>query len=653
MLSHFRVFKRQKYLTPFFIACLAGTLYGCSSDDETMGTEPAPEPMTELVPDPETVETTPEQPVVGEPLPNPPLTQGPTAADEPVPFDPIFHTVTDFALVRDTGPRVTSVIAPDLTEADFAAGLPAPVLSVPNSVDTSTNGAPFFEGLANVRIEAGQLLELRYVPRDPEGELPGMFPSERPPGATFDDNFDGTKSLNWQTYQADIGITEFVVTAVDPLVPEYRSAQKVLIAVDPPSDPASVPNIAPSILPIAEYTVRAGDVVSIFLIGTDRNGTTPTMELVDPPANAFLTPDERSPDWRILQATPQEAGTITIDIFTRDAADPNVTGLDQIVLNVLEPAVFERSGSRLNALAASSNITFGSAISPVFYMQADGGIYESIAASEFSVMTPESSMKWILINPLPGRYEFADMDNLVNFAKFNNMKVRGHPLVWYTTLPQWVEETEVEDRRGHMLEFITRIMERYRDDIDYWDVVNEPMAEDGGMRDSLWLEAMGEEYIDIAFRQARALDPSAVLVLNEFDIGFAGPKFDGLSRLLDRLEERDVPVDAVGFQLHVSSSFDQFDELTANMASIAARGLDIHVTELDVAIVNDDSNQTQANVYKGIVEVCLAQPRCNVLQTWGFTDRYSFLAPKTPLYFDRNLIAKPAYQALQEALGGG
>jgi len=390
----------------------------------------------------------------------------------------------------------------------------------------------------------------------------------------------------------------------------------VLIAVDPPSDPASVPNIAPSILPIAEYTVRAGDVVSIFLIGTDRNGTTPTMELVDPPANAFLTPDERSPDWRILQATPQEAGTITIDIFTRDAADPNVTGLDQIVLNVLEPAVFERSGSRLNALAASSNITFGSAISPVFYMQADGGIYESIAASEFSVMTPESSMKWILINPLPGRYEFADMDNLVNFAKFNNMKVRGHPLVWYTTLPQWVEETEVEDRRGHMLEFITRIMERYRDDIDYWDVVNEPMAEDGGMRDSLWLEAMGEEYIDIAFRQARALDPSAVLVLNEFDIGFAGPKFDGLSRLL-------------------------------------ARGLDIHVTELDVAIVNDDSNQTQANVYKGIVEVCLAQPRCNVLQTWGFTDRYSFLAPKTPLYFDRNLVAKPAYQALQEALGGG
>jgi len=211
MLSHFRVFKRQKYLTPFFIACLAGTLYGCSSDDETMGTEPAPEPMTELVPDPETVETTPEQPVVGEPLPNPPLTQGPTAADEPVPFDPIFHTVTDFALVRDTGPRVTSVIAPDLTEADFAAGLPAPVLSVPNSVDTSTNGAPFFEGLANVRIEAGQLLELRYVPRDPEGELPGMFPSERPPGATFDDNFDGTKSLNWQTYQADIGITELLI----------------------------------------------------------------------------------------------------------------------------------------------------------------------------------------------------------------------------------------------------------------------------------------------------------------------------------------------------------------------------------------------------------------------------------------------------------
>lgn len=586
------------------------------------------------------------------PLPNPPLTAGPTAADEPVPFDAVFHTVTGYPLVRDTGPRIENELAPDLTEADFAAGLPDAVVTVPSSVDPTTNGAPFFEGLDNVRVEAGQLLELQYIPRDPDGGLPGMFPQQLPTGATFDDNFDGTKTLRWQTYQADVGINEFVVVAVDPEVGDYRSSQAVLIAVDPPSDPASVPNIAPSIEEIATYTVRAGDPVSIFIIGTDRNGTEPDIELVDPPAGAILTPDPRTPEWRILQVIPDTPGTLVIDVLTRDAEDAALTGLDQITLQVLSPADFERSGLRLKDAAAGSGVSYGSAISPVFYMQADGGIYESIAASEFAVLTPESSMKWEAINPLPGRFEFADMDNLISFARVNDMQVRGHPLVWHRSLPEWVEQTNATDREIHMREYITRVMGRYSDAVTYWDVVNEPMADNGSMRTSLWFNAMGERYIDVAFAQARALDPTATLVLNEFDIGFAGAKMDGLLGLLDRLIEREAPVDAVGFQLHVFSSFDQYEELAANMAAVAERGLDIHITELDVAIVDGGNEQTQATVYQRIVETCLAQPRCTVIQSWGFTDRYSFRTLQTPLYFDRNYAVKPAYQALQNALGG-
>jgi len=591
--------------------------------------------------------------VVLAPLPDPSLTEGPSSDDEPVLFDAVFHTVTDYPLVRDTGPRIEADAVSVLKDADFAAGLPDPLISVPMGVDATTNEAPYFEGLMNTRVEAGQLVQIRFAPRDPEGELPGMFPQKLPEGATFDDNFDGTKTLRWQTYQADIGITEFVAVAVDPEANEYRSAQAVLIAVDPPSDPASVPNIAPSIVPVATYTVRVGDPVSVFIIGTDRNGTVPTIELVEPPAGAILTPDARTPEWQILQAVPVAAGTLVIDILTRDANDASLTGLDQITLNVVERADFERSGQRLKDAVLGSGVAFGSAISPVFYLQADGGVYESIAATEFGVLTPESSMKWIAINPLPGQFEFADMDNLISFARINDMQVRGHPLVWHRSLPEWVEQTEAADREVHLREFITRVMNRYSDAVEYWDVVNEPVADDGSMRDSLWLDAMGERYIDVAYAQARLLDPTAVLVLNEYDIGFAGPKFDGLLSLLDRLSEREVPVDAVGFQLHVFSSFDQFDELAANMAAVAERGLDIHITELDVAIVNEDSEQTQASVYAGIVDTCLAQPRCSVLQTWGFTDRYSFRTNQTPLYFDRNYAVKPAYQALREALSGG
>lgn len=635
MITYIRPSARHRCLSAFFLCLPLVAITGCGGVEE--GSSSGGDDVADVLP----------------PLPNPPLTPGPSAADEPVPFDAVFHTVTDYPLVRDTGPRMEPDSISVLTEADFEAGLPEPVISIPTGVDPATNESPFFEGLSNIRVEAGQLLEIRYVPRDPEGELPGMFPQELPAGATFDDNFDGSKTLRWQTYQADVGITDFVVVAVDPAVREYRSAQSVLIAVDPPSDPASVPNIAPSIRQVATYTVRAGDPVSIFIIGTDRNGTVPSIELVNPPAGVILTPDARTPEWQILQAVPQAAGTLVIDVLTRDADDASLTGLDQITLNVLDNADFARSGQRLKEVALGSGVAFGSAISPVFYMQADGGVYESIAAAEFGVLTPESSMKWIAINPLPGRYEFADMDNLISFARVNDMQVRGHPLVWHSSLPEWVEQTNVSEREIHMREFITRVMNRYSDAVDYWDVVNEPVADDGSMRESLWLEAMGEQYIDLAFSQARALDPTAVLVLNEFDIGFAGPKFDGLLALLDRLSEREVPIDAVGFQLHVFSSFDQFDELADNMATIAERGFDIHVTELDVAIVDDDSEQTQADVYAGIVDTCLAQPRCTVLQTWGFTDRYTFRVNQSPLYLDRDYATKPAYQALQDALGGG
>lgn len=601
-------------------------------------------------------DTTEESPsgavVVLSPLPDPPLTEAPSADDEPVLFDNVFHTITQYSAFRDTGPREERVAVQEFTEDDFTKGLPEPVITVPSGVDTANNAPPFFTNLENVRIEAGQTLQLRFAPVDPDGGIPGMFPQRLPEGATWDDNFDTTRTLNWQPLQEDIGITSFTAVAIDSEVGAYRSAQTVLIAVDPSSDPASIPNVAPSIREVTPYTVRVGDPVSIFIIGIDRNGTDPTIELVNPPSGAILTSDARTPEWQILQVTPDTVGPLVIDILSRDAEDPSVTGLDQITLDVRSIADFERPGVRLRDVFAGSDRVFGSAISPVFYMQADGGVYEAFAGSEFGVMSPESSMKWSAINPLPGRFEFADMDTLMNFAEFYNMQVRGHTLVWHNNLPSWVESTESEDREIHMREFITRVMTRYADRVDYWDVVNEPISEDeSGLRDNLWYEAMGETYIDIAFHQARELDPTATLVLNEFDIGFAGRKFDDLLALVDRLLDRQVPIDAIGFQMHIFSSFDQYDEFAANMAAFAARDLDVHITELDVALVNDDTEATQADVYERVAQTCLAETRCTVLQTWGFTDRYSFRRTLEPLYLDTDYQIKPAYTGLQNAPG--
>ena len=592
-------------------------------------------------------------PVALGPLPNPPLTEPPSADDEPLPDDAAFHTATDFAVVRERDALPPDPEAPTLTEADFAEGLPAPAIDAPPGLDPMANAAPAFDGLENVRVTAGETVEILFAPFDPDGGLPGMFPQALPEGASFDDNLDGTKTFRWQPLQADVGVNAFTVVAVDPEEPAYRTSQTVLIAVDAPADPASVPNVPPTLGEIPPWTVRAGDPVVLELAGVDRNGTVPTLELSDPPPGASFEPHPYREGVHVLKLVADAPGELAVEVLVRDGADPSLESVESVTFDVAARSAFARPGERLKDLAAARGVAFGFAASPSFYRRPDGALYADLASEEFALLTHESSLKMDALNPLPGRYEFADADNLVAFARAAGMAVRGHPLVWYRQLPDWVGRTSVAEREGHMREFIARVTGRYADDVDVWDVVNEPLAEDGTLRESVWSEGVGERYIDVAFAEARARDPDATLVLNEFDAGVDGPKRDGLLALLDRLLGRDVPLDAVGFQLHLFASFDQFDELAASFAEVAARGLDVHVTELDVSLTDETDEDDQAAVYERVVGLCLAEPRCRTIQTWGFTDRYSFRSLFEPLPLDADYRAKPAYGAIQRALGGG
>jgi len=586
-----------------------------------------------------------------DPLPNPPLTAPPAQDDEPVAEGANFSTITDFQVVRDPGPRIPVVIEPELTQADFDAGpLPA-VIQTPDNVDPSTNSPPFFENLTDIEAVAGEQLEIIYKPIDPDGDVPGMFPEELPPGSSFDDNFDGSKTYRWQPLQMDVGINEFTVTAIDPLNDQYRTTRTIRIKVDLPADPASIPNVAPMLDEFLPHTVRVNDAVVLELKGIDLNGTIPALELITDLPGASFVQHPRFEEIYSLQFTPASTGPLDIEILARDSIDSSLTSVDSVSLNVLPAAAFERNGSRLRELASARNIRFGYASLQSFYHRPDGGIYAATAASEFNLVTPENSMKMDVVNPLPGRFQFADIDNLLNFAQIHNMDVHGHPVLWYRQLPDWIQNEPPASIEGHMREYIDRLMGRYSNTIKLWDVVNEPIGDNGGFRNSIWFDAMGESYIDTAFRQARQTAPDSTLLLNDFDIAFNGPKANTLFNMLDGMLDRDVPIDGVGFQLHIFSSFDQFDDVRENFQKVADRGLDIYITELDVALASGANVQTQAQVYENIVSICLEQPRCKAIQTWGFTDQYSFRKIFKPLLLDENYAAKPAYGSVQNALG--
>ncbi|MFT7213185.1 MAG: endo-1,4-beta-xylanase, partial [Granulosicoccus sp.] len=582
---------------------------------------------------------------------SPVSTEPPGADDAPIVEQATFNNADGFNVVREPGLRLPiEDEAADITEADFAAGLPEAVLQVPDEVDPTTNQAPYFVGLENIEVIAGQVLEVIFEPRDDDGGLPGMFPEKLPQGGTFPDNLDGTKTFRWQPLQNDVGFLRFTATALDPANPAYRSSQSILIKIVLPADPSTIPNVAPMLDEVIPHTARVNDPVVFEIKGIDLNGTVPTLEVRNLPAGGSFLRHPRFEEVYVLKFVPDTIGEFSIDIRAIDSVDSALTSTEALTLTVLSEDAFERAGESLRVLAENRNIHIGFAALQSFYHRPDGAIYAVTAAREYNIVTPENSMKMDYLNPEPGRYQFAATDNLIAFAKVHNMIVHGHPLVWYRQLPTWVRNSNVADREIHMTDYISRVMGRYAQDVSVWDVVNEPMADDGTLRDSVWLESMGAEYIDKALTQARSLSAGGTLLINEFDIGFSGPKFNGLMSLVDDLQAREVPLDGIGFQLHLFSSFDQFAELQLNFAEVAARNIDIYITELDVSLSEGATTARQAEVYAQIVDICLEQVRCKAIQTWGLTDQYSFRSVFDPLLFDRAYQAKPAYDAVFEAL---
>ncbi len=584
------------------------------------------------------------------PLPSPPLTPAPAEDSEPVRAERNTTTAEAYFAVRD--PQIIPAdILDDLTDADFEAGpLPA-VISTPADVDPATNTPPFFVDLDNVEVFAGQQLSVLFDPEDADGGLPGMFPGNLPIGASFDDNRNGTKSLTWRPLEPDVGIHEFTVTAVDPAVPLYRSTHTIRIKVSLPSDLSTIVNLPPSVNNIRPHTVQVDDPVVAYIKVGDPNGTIPTLNILNPPPGATLTPHPHEEAITILHFVPDAPQIITLDLQAVDSVDPSLTGEQSVTIEVLPSSDFIRPGARLRQLASARDLLFGYAVLQSYYERPDGAIYTQIAGEEFNIVSTENSLKFDFLNPMPGKFRWAATDNLVQLAKAQRQTVHGHTLVWHRQLPPWVKRSALADRELIMREFIDRVLGRYAADVPLWDVVNESLEEDGTLRNSVWFEGMGASYIDIAFRQARESAPDATLIYNDYDIAFAGPKSDGMLALMQQLKDAGTPLDGVGFQLHLFADFDDVDEVIATFQRIADMDLDIYITELDISIADGQTEAQQADLYEQILSACLDQPRCKAFQAWGYTDMYSWRSNFNPLFLDDRYQVKPAYLSLQKRLG--
>lgn len=310
----------------------------------------------------------------------------------------------------------------------------------------------------------------------------------------------------------------------------------------------------------------------------------------------------------------------------------------------------------LRTLAERRGLKIGTAVDRGFRLTGtEGTRFMGVVAREFNVLTPENDMKHDRIHPARATYRFASADSLVAFAEANTMRVRGHTLVWHSQLASWLTSgTWSRDEATTLLaEHIDNVVGHYRGRVLEWDVVNEPFNDNGSLRSGFWLDRVGRDYIEIAFRKAAEADPGTLLFLTDYNIEGINAKSDSAFILVRDLRARGVPIHGVGLQAHFQAGGVP-STLAANIARFAALGVKVHIVELDVRIQLPSTPsllQTQAQNYRDVFDACLSSPACDLITLWGFTDRDSWV-PNTfagwgeALPFDASYQPKPAYWAI-------
>jgi endo-1,4-beta-xylanase len=326
----------------------------------------------------------------------------------------------------------------------------------------------------------------------------------------------------------------------------------------------------------------------------------------------------------------------------------------------------------LRDAARHSRILIGAAVRPEQLAEA---AYAGTLEREFNMLEPEDALKWEVLRRDPESFDFRQADQLVDFALRHNMKVRGHTLVWHRQNPAWLLEGRfTPSQLSKLLEsHIKAVVGHYRGKVFAWDVANEALDEgdrSSEIRSTIWYDqpgigyaGQGSAYLGQCFRWAHEADPDALLFYNEAEAEEINRKSDAVYAMVRDFKHQGIPIDGVGLQMHIGNALPDFASVSANIARFTALGLQVHITEMDVSLpvdANGDAGaadlQKQADIYRQVAEACLAHAGCTAIQTWGFTDKYSWIGSHSKktrgaaLLFDRNYRPKPAYEALRNAL---
>ena len=298
--------------------------------------------------------------------------------------------------------------------------------------------------------------------------------------------------------------------------------------------------------------------------------------------------------------------------------------------------------------------------------------YRSILTTQFSFALADNTPNWYFtdggLRPSADRYNFSQMDELLQFTKKHSMSIQAHHYIWGDEkwLPEWLKKGDYSpaELRELMRQHILTVGGRYSGQIREWTVVNEAFTRKHhlyGLRD-WWADHTGDiAYIDDAFRWARQADPHSKLILNDFGNENFNPISNEMFEYIKAAKTRGVPIDGIGMQMHIDGTHPpKKDEVIANMNRFGELGVDVYVTEFDINMndlqtENDDRDRIAGLIYYEMLRACIESKVCHSFAYLGITDKeswYNYLGiPNArPLMFDDAYNPKPAFYGVRRAL---
>ncbi|MBP3569046.1 MAG: endo-1,4-beta-xylanase [Lachnospiraceae bacterium] len=258
---------------------------------------------------------------------------------------------------------------------------------------------------------------------------------------------------------------------------------------------------------------------------------------------------------------------------------------------------------------------------------------------------------------------------LLEWCKENKMAVRGHTLIWHSQTPDWIFYEDFDKKNALVSrEVMLERMESYisqtfalLEELGYlelfyaYDVLNEAWMEDGTMRDSLWLTTIGEDYMWQAFYFADKYAPDYIdLYYNDYNEQYKTETlYNFVQTLID--ENGEYLIDGIGFQAHLYTE-DNLEDYFATVERLGSLGLKLNLTELDVCLGSwqnikpavDENLRAQGQYYYNLIEGLLklkeeGKVHMDALTFWGFADKLSWRAERSPLLFNTMYAPKYAY----------